>query len=181
MDNLKINISLGEAEDFENLKAFFLTALDRDPLAFTASFDEYNSGGEWWWRSYLDPYLQERNAQIFLAKDEGEIVGSLGIIFDTKIKRRHIGSIVWFYVNVESRGLGIGKSLFDELNKYLETRPDILKLSLMVTDTQSQAKKIYGKNGFFEVGKLPKELHWNSEFYDVCIMEKVFSEKFQKI
>lgn len=167
-----VKIEAATIKDFVNLKLLILKALKEDPLAFTVTFDEYSLGSDSWWHSFLDPYLIQDHSKLYIAKDDDQIVGMIGVLFSRRSKQSHIATIVWFYVSKEARGRKVGDSLFSYLIKDIEAMERIKKVALNVTSTQENAQKIYAKYGFKIAGTLKNELKENDTYYDVFVMEK---------
>lgn len=167
-----VKIEIATIKDFVNLKLLILKALKEDSLAFTVTFDEYRLGTDSWWHSFLDPYLVQDHSKLYIAKEDNQIVGMIGVLFSRRSKQSHIATIVWFYVSKESRGKKIGGALFNELEKDIASNSRIRKIALNVTSSQENAQKIYAKYGFNVVGVLKNELNENDTYYDVFVMEK---------
>lgn len=168
-----VKIETANIKDFVNLKLLILKALKEDSLAFTVTFDEYRLGSDSWWHSFLDPYLVQDHSKLYVAKEDKQIVGMIGVLFSRRSKQSHIATIVWFYVSKESRGKKIGDALFSQLEKDIVNNSRIKKIALNVTSTQENAQKIYAKYGFEIVGTLKNELKENDTYYDVFVMEKL--------
>jgi ribosomal protein S18 acetylase RimI-like enzyme len=167
------HIQKAELKDYSAIKNLMLEALKEDPTAFSVSFDEYEPNTEYWWMSYINPFLYGNSQEMFLNYDGGSLVGTIGVIYDSKQRKKHIGSFVWFYVQKNKRGKGIGKELIKKALEKLENNKAITKISLLVVATQKEAIEIYKKYGFEINGKLKKELKIGSEFLDVLVMEKL--------
>ena len=173
MGTKTFNITRAEQADLHGIKNLMLKALKEDPLAFSVTFEEYKDNSDSWWNSYLSPFFSNFYQTMILAKDENKISGMVGVIYDHKIRKKHIAAIVWFYVDPEYRKLGLGKKLMVTLTNDILKNSEIKKLSLLVNEPQKQAIKIYKKLGFSKSGKLKNELNFNGQFYDVLIMEKM--------
>lgn len=171
------DILIHEASDrnFSDIKFLMLTGLSEDPHAFSVSFDEYNYNSEGWWHSYIDPFTIGYSQKMLIAEIESEAVGMIGVIFDSKKRKEHIASIVWLYVLPKFRGLGVGKALMQSLLEQIQTDSKILKLSLLVNESQTSAIKLYEDFGFTESGRMKKELKIDDQFYNVLIMEKLIN------
>ena len=158
-------------QDFDGVKNLMLKALQTDPLAFSSDYSDYANNSNIWWQNYLYNYLMQNNAKLFVAKVNSEIKAMVGILLDPKNRRKHVGSVVWFYVEPESRAIGIGNKLFNTLIEYARSLGTIKKLTLLVNAPQQKAQEIYNKFGFKVVGTLKGELLVNNQFIDEYIME----------
>lgn len=173
MDNVEYR--LAEKNDFKVVKELMLAALKSDPLAFSASFDEYNSRDDYWWKEYLNPFLFGGASELLLAEIDSQVVGSIGIIYESRERKKHGCTIVWFYVLPKYRGMKIGKSLIENSLERIKSK-NILKVSLMANESQVRAIELYKSYHFSTAGKLVKEMFIDGEYYDVMILEKFLSE-----
>lgn len=160
-------------KDYTDVKSMMLTALKEDPHAFSVSFEEYQPNTEFWWMGYINPFLYNNSQEMFLAYEDKKFAGMIGITYDNKERKKHIGSFVWFYVKKEFRGKGIGKKLLEEALAKLDKNLSIQKIALLVVETQESAIELYKKFGFEINGTLKKELKFGPEFFNVLVMEKV--------
>lgn len=170
--NTNIIIRKALTDDFESIKRMMLQALETDPTAFTASQAEYMRNSDYWWNMYIDPYLRAITASMFLAEENGETVGMIGVLYSTKERSQHVSTIVWFYVAPEHRSKKIGSALINASLEDIKSRHGIKKINLTVTSNQKHAIAMYEKNGFVEGGRQKDELLINGTFYDFIIMEK---------
>lgn len=161
--------------DFENIKSLMLQALESDTFAFSVSHEEYQLNSPEWWHRYIDPFLFGFSQEMFLAKDNEKPVGMVGIIYDHIPRKKHVATMVWFYVLPEYRNMKIGSVLLNKIEERIKATPAIKKLLLFVNEPQEKAIEIYKKYGFSESGRFKNELFINSNYYDVCIMEKFFN------
>jgi len=159
-------------QDFNAVKALMLKALKLDPNAFSTDYSDYEKNNDVWWQNYLFNYLTNNSSTFLLAKLNETLAGMVGIIYDKNGRRQHIASVVWFYVQPESRSLGIGIKLFDALLKDVELHPNIKKITLNVNSPQLKAINIYKNLGFEIAGTLKHDLLINGNFVDRIIMEK---------
>lgn len=170
-----MNIRKATFNDFLALKSLMLQGLKEDPFAFSVAFDEYCQNSETWWHSYIDGYLVGLRDAMFVAREEEKIIGMVGVLFDSKARKRHIASVVWLYVASSSRGKGIGRALMEEVLKMISAMSTISKVSLLVNSKQEQAIRMYSALGFKQNGMLERELNFDGEFVDTYIMEKLLS------
>ncbi len=177
MDAKTFNITQAGPDDLHAIKELMLKALAEDPYAFSATYNEYNTNSDSWWNSYLNPFLTNFFQSMTIAKEDDKVVGMVGVMYDHKIRKKHIAAIVWFYIDKKARGLGLGKKLINTLLEEIVQNPEIKKLSLMVNQPQKKAIKIYIKLGFKKNGTLKNELNFDGKFHDVYIMEKILNKK----
>lgn len=170
-----MKISKATFKNFDGIKDLMLKALSDDPYAFSVSFDEYSQNSDAWWHSYIDGYLIGLKDAMFIALENEKIVGMVGVLYDTKARKKHIASIVWLYVDQDNRGKGVGRSLMEEVLKKISEINTISKVSLLVNSKQEQAIKMYSSLGFKNNGMLERELNFDGEFIDSYIMEKLLN------
>lgn len=158
-------------EDFDGVKHLMLRGLETDPFAFSSDLSDYSSNTDYWWQNYLFGYLNSINAHMLVAKRNKKIIAMIGVLFDSKKRRKHVASIVWFYVEPSSRKNGLGKRLFNEILNYIKANSEIRKINLLVNASQGKAISIYKSFGFNITGTLKKELLINNEYVDEYLME----------
>lgn len=104
--NMDIEIkSLLEVE-WEKHKDLRLEALKNEPLVFGSSYDESNLMSEENWRT-------RTHDNVLFAMLNGTPKGMLAIIFNTRMKTRHIAEIHGMYLAKDVRGLEIGSKLMN--------------------------------------------------------------------
>ncbi len=157
--------------NFEDIKGLMLTALKEDPKGFSVSFEEYNTNSDFWWFTYIDPYLSGEKDVMYLISTDDQVVGMAGIIFEFRERKRHVATLVWVYIKKEFRGKGLGKELINFIVNDLKTQENIIKLSLLVNSTQNNALNLYKKLGFETAGVLKKDIKIGDEFIDTYSME----------
>jgi len=73
-------------------------------------------------------------------------------------KNLHKGRILSMYVQPESRGLGIGKALLQEVISQANRLSELEQLHLMVVTTNNAARSLYRSFGFEVYGTIVKGL-----------------------
>jgi len=167
------DIKIADLNELQDVKNFMLTALKDEPLAFSVNYEEYAFNSSEWWHSYLNPFLYQINSKLFICKDENKIIGMVGVIYDRKIRRSHLATIVWFYVDKEYRNQGIGRVLMDKAMDDIMSHTRIKKINLLMNETQKTALEIYKKYGFKVAGTLEKEMKIGDDYYNEYILEKL--------
>lgn len=167
------NIQILEAQpkDLNEIKGLMLQALQTDPKAFSSDYSDYANNSNEWWNNYLFGYLYKHNAKMLIAQNDNKLVGMIGVLYDTKKRRKHVASIVWFFVESNFRKEGIGKRLLTSMIEDIKMVPYIKKINLLVNAPQEKAISIYKSFGFKISGTLRQELLINDEFIDEHIME----------
>ena len=160
---MKIEIKTLTADDWEKYRNIRLECLKNDPTAFGSSYEESKDISEDIWRKRID------NVIFALAGDIP--VGMIVVIFQTRIKTKHVAEIHGFYVSTKARGQGIGSQLMEAALKKIKMNSDIKKVKLEVNSAQDSAVRLYQKFGFETIGKRSKELLIEGSFYDNMLLD----------
>ncbi len=98
--------------------------------------------------------LEEKDGRMFVALDDGKIVGfTAGIIEDQEETERIAegenknGFILELFVREEVRKLGIGSRLIEEIEKYLKEK-DCTRIFLEVESANEKVIKFYENSGY---------------------------------
>ena len=94
---------------------------------------------------YLDNFFSDGENVIYVAENEGEIVGYISV--EVHREDRVFIYIDDFSVSKEYRGNGIGNALLNEAEKYASSL-SIPVSSLHVEKSNERALKFYSKNGY---------------------------------
>lgn len=141
-------ISEMNLQDLENIKDCLLTDFD--------NFWSYN---------ILKQELENGKSKYFVAKQENEIVGFVGILLI--IDQVNIMNIV---VKKDKRNFGIGSLLLEEIIRYSKIH-NATSITLEVNEKNIPAIKLYEKYGFKQVGLRRK--YYNNED-NAILMDLVF-------
>lgn len=106
----------------------------------------------------------------FVAENEGDLIGYIGLVGENMQKRSHIGRIV-IGVSEKSKGKGTGTKLFEEVFNWIEGK-HFSRLELTVIETNIVALNIYEKMGFIKEGKHIDSLIIDDKFVDEWSMYK---------
>jgi ribosomal protein S18 acetylase RimI-like enzyme len=140
-----------------------LEALQGDPEAFSASFEEYQPLS-----------LEEVRRRLFDSKDAfvvgafegGQLQGCAGFYRDKGLKTRHKGRIWGVYVTPEKRGAGVGKGILEMLLQRGAALEGIHQILLSVAAIQAAALRLYRSVGFISYGCEPRALKIGERFID---------------
>lgn len=158
-----------DAEEYFNLR---LEALQKNPEAFAASFEEEKE-------QPIEKYIirfQSEDSFTFGAFDKGELVGVVTLIKEKLIKLRHKATIVAMYVLPEKRGMGIGKALLEEVIAKAKEIEGVEQVYLSVVSTNEPAKKLYSVMGFECYGTEKRALQLGDDYYDEDLMVLFLAE-----
>jgi ribosomal protein S18 acetylase RimI-like enzyme len=154
-------LDAGRWQDYRDLR---LEALQSDPLAFIAAYEEL--------KTYSTEHWQDRVKNALFAMDNDKPVGMIVYVRNGGMNTNHIAEIYGFYVTKNYRGRGIGKKLIDAALAEIQKLEGVTKIKIDVNPTQKAAKHLYRKCGFKKAGFLKKEVRHGDMFYDEIVMEK---------
>jgi ribosomal protein S18 acetylase RimI-like enzyme len=152
------------AEDAGEWLRLRLEALQSDPEAFSASFEEYQSLSLEEVRKRLG--FEGKEAFVVGAFENGRLQGCAGFYRDKGLKTRHKGRVWGVYVTPERRGAGVGKKMLQMLVERGSALHGIQQILLSVTTTQVAAVRLYRSLGFTSSGYEPRALKIDERFID---------------
>lgn len=152
------------AEDAGEWLRLRLEALQRDPEAFSASFEEYEPLSLEEVRKRLG--FGAKDAFVVGAFEEARLLGCAGFYRDKGLKSRHKGHVWGVYVTPEKRGFGTGKRIMGMLLERAGSLDGIQQILLSVTATQAAAIRLYRSVGFTSFGREPQALMIGDRFID---------------
>ena len=119
-------------------------------------------------RRYLRAIRRYPNAAVFVAEDEGLIVGRLSIARDQHPASRHVADI-GLMVAASHRRRGIGTALLDAAVDWAR-RAGVRKLELHVFPWNEAGIKLYERFGFVQEGYRHKHYLRGDEYVDAILM-----------
>ncbi len=165
---MNIIISKLTSDEWQKYRDIRLLALKSDPHAFGSSYEEEINLTEADWRNRINV--------MWFAKVNHDVIGLIGLLQRENQASRHCGYIISLWVKPEFRRQGIAKNLVQKL-KELSVGLGLRKLSLQVSATQPNAKRLYEKLDFQEVGLLKENLLKDGVYLDEYLMEWLQSNK----
>ncbi|MEM5437610.1 GNAT family N-acetyltransferase [Paraburkholderia diazotrophica] len=155
--------------------AFFalrLRGLKAHPAAFGQSYDEAVERGP----SQHDAMLAGTHAAPgnFLlgafSSTDGALVGTVGLMRETRQKELHKGFVIGMYVTDEAAGQGIGRALLTELLARAAQIDGLRQIALLVTSANASARALYASLGFRTYGREPDSLCVDGAYHDADLM-----------
>ncbi len=141
------------ASDAPRYRALMLHAYAAAADAFTSTPEERAAEPESWWVSRIvDP---KGLSLAFGAFHNDELVGTVTIEFSAKPKTRHKAHFIGMFVSEAARGLGAGKALVQAALSAAAKRPEVLVVTLTVTEGNAPAIALYQSSGFKTFGLEP--------------------------
>jgi GNAT superfamily N-acetyltransferase len=157
------NIRRLRPEDAESLVALRRQALEGDPLAFAASVDDDRGLS----LEFVRTALADDHGQAVFGRFEGtHLAGMVGVVRESKLKRRHVALIWGMYVAPPARRQGVGRALLAAAIAHARTWPAVDHVQLSVTDTATSARRLYEAAGFRCWGRESRALQWEGRFVD---------------
>lgn len=136
---------------WRDLKALRLEALQREPAAFSSTYEETVIRPDGHWRDRLADPL----SVLFMAYGEGRPIGMVGGRLGADDGDRTVAGVFSMYVTAEQRGKGVGGSLLHTLIDHVSADPEIVTVRLNVRVEQAAACRLYESHGFRVVGADP--------------------------
>jgi RimJ/RimL family protein N-acetyltransferase len=125
-------------------------------------------------RRYLRAVHRHPDAAVFVADDEGEVVGRLSLSRDPHPASRHVAD-VGLMVAESHRGQGIGRLLLEAAVEW-SRRNGIGKLELHVFPWNEPALRLYESFGFEREGYRKGHYARDDEFVDAILMAYTIRE-----
>jgi RimJ/RimL family protein N-acetyltransferase len=167
-----ITIRQLEPADRDAFFALRLRGLKTHPAAFGQSYEEAIERGP----SQHDAMLSGGQATLgnfllgaFSAADDA-LVGTVGLLRETRQKERHKGYVIGMYVADEAAGRGVGRALLTELLARAAQIDGLRQVTLLVTSTNGSARALYESLGFRVFGREPDALWIDGAYHDADLM-----------
>ena len=119
-------------------------------------------------RRYLRAIRRYPNAAVFVAEDEGRIVGRLSIARDQHPASRHVADL-GLMVAASHRRRGIGTALLEAAVSWAE-KAEVRKLELHVFPYNHGAIKLYERFGFVQEGYRRNHYRRGDQYVDAVLM-----------
>jgi GNAT superfamily N-acetyltransferase len=154
-----------QPDDAPALASLRRQALDGDPLAFGASPDDDRLLDTDFARAMLGDPREHAIFGLFLGAD---LAGMVGILRDTRRKRRHVATVWGMYVAPEIRGKGGGRALLDAALAHARAWSGVEQVHLAVTDAAETegARRLYERAGFRAWGREPRAMQFKGRVVD---------------
>ena len=130
-----------------------LHAYESAPDAFTSTPDERAAEPESWWVNRIAD--RGSLSASFGAFRDDELVGAVTLEFSAKPKTRHKCHLIGMFVTESARGLGAGEALLRAALEAAAARPEIVVVTLTVTEGNASALRLYESRGFRPYGVEP--------------------------
>jgi RimJ/RimL family protein N-acetyltransferase len=160
-----ISIRAARPEDAATLVALG-AMVGREPEAWLLSTDSWRSVGEE--RRYLRALKRHPDAAVFVAEDDGALVGRLSVARDPHSASRHVADL-GLMVAAGYRRRGIGRALLEQAVDWARDA-GVRKLELHVFPWNEPALRLYERFGFEREGLRKEHYRRAGEYVDVVLM-----------
>ena len=162
-----VSVAVLGPQDWRDLRAIRLEALQSEPAAYSSSYQETLSRSDQHWQQRL---ANDHSVHL-LARAQCCPIGMGGGYLGSDEGDDSVAVVFGMYVASEYRGRGIGRLLLTSLIDRLSALPRIAMIRLGVTETQELARRLYESVGFHVVGKAAEGIVVDDRWYDELIME----------
>ncbi|QED46733.1 GNAT family N-acetyltransferase [Cytobacillus dafuensis] len=157
-----MNIRLLAPNDSDAYRNIRLMALQKHPEAFASSYEEETAYS----KDVYKNRFQTENSFTFGAFENEELLGTVTLLKETKLKLKHRANIVAMYVSPEKRRMGIGKALIANALEKAKELGEVEQVYLSVEATNEPAKKLYESFGFEVYAEEKRALKIGNTYYD---------------
>jgi ribosomal protein S18 acetylase RimI-like enzyme len=141
-------IKLLTPDDAPIFKQIRIEALRAEPAAYASRAEDWETLSLDEWRSRLV------EMPVFVAFQNDEPVGIMGLMWQKPSKTTHRATIVMVYVRTSLRGTGLAGKLLETVTNYARDH-EIGQLELAVSAENPAACGFYRREGFVEMGRIP--------------------------
>jgi ribosomal protein S18 acetylase RimI-like enzyme len=134
-------------EDVDVFRRIRLEALRKEPGSFASHVEDWEIRSNEEWRQRLtDP--------VFVAINQGQPVGIMGLLRYRPRKMRHRAELVMVYIRGSFRGTGLARNLLDAVLDFAR-KEGVAQIELSVSAENPAALRFYRQHGFLEIGCNP--------------------------
>ena len=162
---MTIQIRQARPEDAATLVALG-ASIGREPEAWLLNTDGWRTVADE--RRYLRALRRHPDAIVFVADDEGAIVGRLSIARDPHSASRHVADLGLMVASTHRRR-GIGKALLEQAASWARDA-GVSKLELHVFPWNEPAIQLYERFGFEREGLRRRHYRRGAEYVDAILM-----------
>jgi len=169
-DAAAITVALLTPSDVDEYRRVRLRALAEHPEAFRSDVEEEAAKPMRWWAERLAPRAESHATFVGAWTAARRLVGTAGLLLETRRKVCHTATLVGMYVTPEHAGRGIGARLLDACIDLVRAEPSVEILYLTVTSTNAGAIRLYERAGFSAYGLEPRAMRLGDRAFDKLMM-----------
>ena len=169
-DAVAITVALLTPSDVDEYRRVRLRALAEHPEAFRSDAEEEAAKPQQWWEARLAPRSESNGAFFGAWTASRRLVGTAGLLLETRRKVCHTATIVGMYVAPEHAGRGIGARLLAACIDTARADRALEVLYLTVTSTNACAIRLYERTGFVAYGLEPRSMRLGDRAFDKLMM-----------
>lgn len=161
-------------DDAASFRSLRVAGLQQAPAFFSSSYEDEQDRPDDEWKTHL--IATEDNA-VFGAFYHNRLVGIAGVRRSETRKYRHKAYLWGVYVDPDSRGTGVGKTLLSEAIGFARNMRGVTQLNLTVTADNPVAIRVYESLGFDAFGREPDSLCADGTLHDELHMSLRFAAR----
>lgn len=115
--------------------------------------------------------IKDRKGRVIVAEVDGKTVGMAYLVGGKFEKDRHV-AFLGITILKESRRMGIGTAMMEQLVKWAKSQGELEKISLRVFSSNAPAINLYRKFGFEVEGISKRQYKIEGQYVDETIMAK---------
>ena len=155
-----------ERNDASPYHVLRLRMLRTYPDAFTSSYEEDSLKPLAWAEKRITQGKESPHDFVLGAfADSGEMIGSVGLAVETRMKQRHKALLFGMYVAPEAGSQGVGRALLSACLDRARGIPGLEQVYLTVTATNDRARKLYEAAGFAIFGVEERAIKVGNEYF----------------
>lgn len=161
-----MKISRLTPKDYDRFYSLRLESLEACPEEFATDAEAWKNASRETINKLLVTSEERKDAPIFGAWENENLVGLVGVNHDLRPSVRHKSTLWGLYVTSAHRRQGIGQALLDEAVKAMKNEPELRSIRAVVTVTSKEALALLEKQGFKVYGREPEAKQLEGKFYD---------------
>ncbi len=157
-------------EDADALRDLRLEALREHPEAFASDYAESAAHPPEHWRERAHDGAGDGSGVLYVAVENGRLVGMTGLYLEHCPKQRHSGTIWGVYIRPEARGVHLADRLIAACLDWARSR-DVRIVRIGVHTANAAAIRCYLRCGFTVYGIEAESIRANGMYYDEILMQ----------
>lgn len=149
--------------DLASYRQLRLESILDSPSSFVPTHEEESAVPE----EQMAARLKASPFQVTYGAFQGEVlVGTVGLVRDSRSKIYHRATVVGVYVTPKARSSGVAQGMFEAVIAHARAIPELVQLDLKVNTINPRARALYAKLGFVSCGIDHRALYIDGQFHD---------------